>query len=41
MLNYAKDADVVGNLVRGGAEKCTFIYNAHAARLRPLRAGGD
>ncbi|SFQ14919.1 nitrous oxide reductase family maturation protein NosD [Tranquillimonas alkanivorans] len=29
MLNYANDADVVGNLVRGGAEKCTFIYNAH------------
>jgi nitrous oxidase accessory protein len=29
MLNYANHADVVGNLVRGGAEKCTFIYNAH------------
>lgn len=29
MLNYANNADVVGNLVRGGAEKCTFIYNAH------------
>ena len=29
MLNYANNADVRGNLVRGGAEKCTFIYNAH------------
>jgi nitrous oxidase accessory protein len=29
MLNYANNADVSGNLVRGGAEKCTFIYNAH------------
>ncbi|MHA6325331.1 nitrous oxide reductase family maturation protein NosD [Roseivivax sp. CAU 1753] len=29
MLNYANNADVSGNLVRGGAERCTFIYNAH------------
>ena len=29
MLNYANDADVSGNLVRGGAKKCLFIYNAH------------
>ncbi|HEX9858472.1 MAG TPA: NosD domain-containing protein, partial [Paracoccaceae bacterium] len=29
MLNYANNSDVRGNLVRGGAEKCTFIYNAH------------
>lgn len=29
MLNFANGGDVVGNLVRGGAEKCTFIYNAH------------
>lgn len=29
MLNYANDADVAGNLVRGGALKCLFIYNAH------------
>lgn len=29
MLNYANNAEVAGNLVRGGAEKCTFIYNAH------------
>jgi nitrous oxidase accessory protein len=29
MLNYANNADVAGNLVRGGANKCIFIYNAH------------
>jgi nitrous oxidase accessory protein len=29
MLNYANNADVSGNLVRGGAQKCLFIYNAH------------
>lgn len=29
MLNYANGADVSGNLVRGGADKCLFIYNAH------------
>ena len=30
MLNYANNAVVTGNLVRGGlTEKCTFIYNAH------------
>ncbi len=29
MLNYANNADVSGNLIRGGAAKCLFIYNAH------------
>lgn len=29
MLNYANNSDISGNLVRGGAAKCTFIYNAH------------
>ena len=29
MLNYANNADVSGNLVRGGTKKCLFIYNAH------------
>lgn len=29
MLNFANSSDVVGNLVAGGTEKCTFIYNAH------------
>ncbi|WP_417607742.1 nitrous oxide reductase family maturation protein NosD [Primorskyibacter flagellatus] len=29
MLNFANNADVSGNLVRGGVDRCTFIYNAH------------
>lgn len=29
MLNYANNADVRGNLIRGGTRKCLFIYNAH------------
>ena len=29
MLNYTNNADIRGNLIRGGTEKCTFIYNAH------------
>lgn len=29
MLNFANNADVAGNLVRGGTKKCLFIYNAH------------
>src|SRR6056297_1056528 len=29
MLNYANSSDLRGNLVRGGPEKCTFIYSAH------------
>ncbi|AUQ52298.1 nitrous oxide reductase family maturation protein NosD (plasmid) [Phaeobacter inhibens] len=29
MLNFANNSDVSGNLVRGGADRCTFIYNAH------------
>ena len=29
MLNYTNNSDVSGNLVRGGTNKCLFIYNAH------------
>jgi nitrous oxidase accessory protein len=29
MLNYANNAEVSGNLIRGGTRKCLFIYNAH------------
>lgn len=29
MLNYTNGSDISGNLVRGGANRCTFIYNAH------------
>ena len=29
MLNYTNSSLITGNLVRGGKEKCLFIYNAH------------
>lgn len=29
MLNYTNQSDIFANLVRGGTEKCTFIYNSH------------
>ncbi len=29
MLNYANQSEVSGNLVRGGPERCLFLYNAH------------
>ncbi|MEY8843376.1 nitrous oxide reductase family maturation protein NosD [Cribrihabitans sp. XS_ASV171] len=29
MLNYTKQSDIFANLVTGGTEKCTFIYNSH------------
>jgi len=29
MLNYVNDAEISGNLVRGGGEKCLFMYNAN------------
>jgi len=29
MLNYTNNSEVRGNLVRDGATKCLFIYNAH------------
>ena len=29
MLNYTNSSDISGNLVQGGANRCTFIYNAH------------
>jgi nitrous oxidase accessory protein len=40
MLNYANNADIRGNLVRGGAEKCTFIYNAHRNAIHGNRFEG-
>lgn len=41
MLNYANNADVRGNLVRGGMhEKCTFIYNAHKNTIENNRFEG-
>lgn len=29
MLNYANNSVISGNLVRGGPEKCVFLYNSH------------
>jgi nitrous oxidase accessory protein len=29
MLNYANHSTITGNVVKGGHEKCLFIYNAH------------
>ena len=29
MLNYANHSVISGNLVRGGPEKCAFLYNSH------------
>jgi nitrous oxidase accessory protein len=40
MLNYTNRSDIAGNLVRGGAEKCTFIYNAHANLIYENRFEG-
>ncbi|SHN08507.1 nitrous oxide reductase family maturation protein NosD [Roseibium suaedae] len=41
MLNYANNAEVIGNLVRGGTTaKCTFIYNAHKNRITGNRFEG-
>lgn len=40
MLNYANNSDVAGNLVRGGTEKCTFIYNAHKNLIAANRFEG-
>ncbi|MDP1668619.1 nitrous oxide reductase family maturation protein NosD [Phaeovulum sp.] len=32
MLNFANSSEITGNLVRG-ADKCTFIYNAHRNQI--------
>lgn len=37
MLNYTNSSEVTGNLVRGGREKCLFIYNAHKNRIEGNR----
>jgi nitrous oxidase accessory protein len=40
MLNFANKSDIVGNLVRGGTEKCTFIYNANRNLIAANRFEG-
>lgn len=37
LLNYANNSDIVGNAVRGGPEKCVFIYNANMNRIHGNR----
>jgi nitrous oxidase accessory protein len=33
LLNYANSSEIKGNVVRGGPEKCVFIYNANMNRF--------
>ena len=40
MLNYANNADIVSNLVRGGAEKCLFVFNAQRNLIAGNRLEG-
>lgn len=37
MLNYANSSLVSGNLVRGGENRCAFLYNAHKNRIEGNR----
>lgn len=40
MLNYANRSVIEGNLVRGGPEKCAFLYNSHRNSFRNNRFEG-
>ena len=40
MLNYVNKAEIEGNLVQGGANKCLFMYNANKNSLRDNRFEG-
>jgi nitrous oxidase accessory protein len=40
MLNYANEALIEGNLVRGGGKKCLFMYNANKNVMRGNRFEG-
>jgi nitrous oxidase accessory protein len=37
LMNYANGSEIEGNLVRGSAGKCVFIYNANKNRFRRNR----
>jgi nitrous oxidase accessory protein len=37
LLNYANNSNITGNVVRGGPEKCVFIYNANMNRIKGNR----
>jgi nitrous oxidase accessory protein len=34
LLNYVNRLDMAGNAVRGGSEKCIFIYNSHKNKIQ-------
>jgi nitrous oxidase accessory protein len=40
LFNYANSSQIAGNEVRGGAEKCVFIYNANKNRFHGNRFQG-
>jgi nitrous oxidase accessory protein len=40
LFNYANSSRIAGNEVRGGAEKCVFIYNANKNRFHGNRFRG-
>ncbi len=40
LFNYANSSQITGNAVRGGAEKCVFIYNANKNRFHGNRFQG-
>ena len=40
LLNYANGSEIRGNLVRGGAHKCVFIYNANKNSISENRFEG-
>ncbi len=40
LFNYANSSQIVGNEVRGGADKCVFIYNANKNRFHGNRFQG-
>jgi nitrous oxidase accessory protein len=40
LFNYANSSQITGNEVRGGAEKCVFIYNANKNRFHGNRFRG-
>lgn len=40
MLNYANSSEITGNLVRGGPEKCAFLYNSHKNEFEDNRFEG-
>jgi nitrous oxidase accessory protein len=40
MLNYATNSEITGNLVRGGKNRCLFMYNAHRNHVEGNRFEG-